>query len=391
MNKLKAIAKTAMGETLLRTGIWERYLTSMARRGAALVLTYHRVIEKWDRTLDYSQPGLVVTADTFHRQLQFLRRYFDIVPLSSLISDFEFRISKCSDFRDAQSANPQSAIRNPQSSLNSPLSTLSRPFCSITFDDGWRDNYEIAFPILQKHGVPATVFLTTDFIGTNRAFWHTELMYLLMHGELSRFKLTQYVLDPYPTPVRLGLMRLAHMEQAPDAHDVDPLIEAVKATCDEPTTDQLIGDVGNALGVRRPLFPDRSFFLDWGQVTEMAGAGIEMGSHGCTHRILTRIKLQDAGNELVRSKAEIERHTGQEVKHFAFPDGAANRDLMAFVEKARYRTACLCRTVPTDERFGTLALQRVGMHEGVSGGGNRSFMESGLGLWLFRAPSMRRG
>jgi len=349
---------------LIRTGIWERYLRRMASRGEAIVLTYHRVIEKWDRILGYSQPGMVVTADTFERQLRFLKQYFNIVPLSSLV--------------------------NSLSTLNSQHSTPNRPLCSITLDDGWRDNYDVAFPILRKYGVSATIFLTTDFIGTNRAFWHTELMNLLMHRDLSRFKLTQYVLDPYPAPVRRGLMRLASMGEAAGAHDVDPLIEAVKGTCDERTADQLIGDLSNALGLRRPLFPDRSFFLDWSQVREMRAAGIEMGSHGCSHRILTRIKLQDAEDELVRSKAEIEGHTGQHVHHFAFPDGAANRDLMVFVEKARYRTVCLCRTVPTGH-FGTLTLQRVGMHEGVSGGGNRSFMESDLALWLFRAPRMRRG
>ncbi len=360
MNKLKAIAKTAMGETLLRTGVWRRHLEKMARRNETIILTYHRVLEKWDRTLDYSQPGMVVTAETFERQLQFLKQNFEIVPLSYFL--------------------------NPTHNTQPP-----KPLCAITFDDGWRDNYEIAFPILRKYGIPATIFLTTDFIGTDRAFWHTELMYLLMHGDFSRLKLTQYVLDPYPTPVRRGLMRLANMEQAPGADDIDVLIEAVKATCDEPANDQLIRAVGNALGLCRPLFADPRFFLEWDQAREMHAAGIEIGSHGCTHRILTRIKLQDAADELVRSKAEIERHTGQEVQHVAFPDGATNRDLMALVGKTGYRTACLCRTVPNDGRFGTLALQRVGMHEGVSRGGNRSFMESDLALWLFRAPRVRQG
>ena len=359
----KQMVKDFIGRALIRTGVWDRLLRMWALRREAIILTYHRVIEKWDRTLDYSQPGMVVTADTFDRQLSFLKKYFHIVPLSSLVAR--------------------------QSTLDSQPSTL-RPLCALTFDDGWRDNYDIAFPILRKHEVPATIFLSTDFIETNRLFWHTELIYLLMHGELGRIKLSKPAWQSYPERVRHHLNRLARSTETPSPPDLDPLIEAVKATCGDDTLHDLIRELRHAFGIRGSLFPDRRFFLDWNQVCEMRAAGIEIGSHGCSHRILTRIKLQDAEDELVRSKAEIERHTGEEVKHFAFPDGAANRDLMAFVEKARYRTACLWRTVPIDGRFGTLALQRVGMHEGVSGGGNRSFMESDLALWLFRAPRMRR-
>ncbi len=93
MEHVKRRVKELVGEGLLRTGVWDRCLKRMARRHEAIVLNYHRVIEKWDRTLDYSQPGMVVTAETFDRQLAFLKRYFEIVPLSSLISNFEFRIS----------------------------------------------------------------------------------------------------------------------------------------------------------------------------------------------------------------------------------------------------------------------------------------------------------
>jgi len=224
-----------MGKSLIGVGAWEWYLRRMVQRKQAIVLTYHRVIEKWDRTLDYSQSGMVVTPDTLDRQLQFLKQYFDIVPLSYFL--------------------------NP-----TPNTQHQQPVCSITFDDGWRDNYEIAFPILRKYGVPATIFLATDFIGTDRAFWHTELMYLLMHGDLSRLRLLRYVFQACPARVRHGLMRLADKEQAPGAQDVDSLIEAVKETCAEHSIGEVVLNLANALGLRRPLFPDRRFFLDWSQV-----------------------------------------------------------------------------------------------------------------------------
>jgi len=86
MMSLKGKFKEMMGQTLIRTGFWNRLLRAWAQRHESIILTYHRVIEKWDRTLDYSQPGLVVTAETFDRQLHFLKQHFNIVPLSSIVN-----------------------------------------------------------------------------------------------------------------------------------------------------------------------------------------------------------------------------------------------------------------------------------------------------------------
>ncbi len=382
MTTLKQIAKNLAGEMLLRTGVWRRHLEKMARRGEAIILIYHRLIEKWDRTLDYSQPGMVVTTDTFDRQLQFFKKHFEIVSLSSLVnSQFAIRNSQCSDFRDGQSAIRHPSLANSKSEFRNP-----KPRCVITFDDGWRDNYDIAFPILRKHGVPATIFLTTDFIGANRAFWHTELLYLLMHGDLSVLTRDKAVLETYPLPVRSRLNNITRMRRPPNAQDVDPLIEVVKEACDEQTIQDLIRSLANILGICVPLFVDTGFFLDWSQVREMASAGIEIGSHGCSHMILTRLDSQEAEQELLRSKTEIESHIDQRVQHFAFPDGAANRHLIEAVRRAGYNSACVLATGPNERRSEFPVLRRVGMHEGASEGGNGAFSETSLLSWLLRAP-----
>ena len=360
MNSFKTRGKELVGEALLRMGVWRRCLRGWAGRGEAIILIYHRVIEKWDRTLDYSQPGMVVTADTFERQLQFLKKHFHIVPLSSFL-------------------NPTPNTQHP------------KPLCAITFDDGWRDNYEIAFPILQKHSVPATIFLTTDFIGTNRAFWHTELMYLLMHGDLSKLLRNESVFRTYPGPVRYRLMRLARTTTSPAAQAVDLVIEAVKEKCDEPTIEDLIHDLSKSAAIPRPMLTDRRFFLDWAQIREMAAAGIEIGSHGCSHRILTRLKPEEAKEELTRSKADIESRIGRAVQHFAFPEGAANAGLMPLVRESGYRTASLCRTVPEGRQAEPVALRRLGMHEGVAAADDGSFSGTSLLLWLLRAPRIKPG
>ena len=117
----------------------------------------------------------------------------------------------------------------------------------------------------------------------------------------------------------------------------------------------------------------------------MATAGIEIGSHGCSHRILTMVPIQMANEEFVRSKAEIERRIGGQVEHFAFPNEAANEALLRMAATAGYRTACLAGAVAGEKPLGIRPLYRLGMHETVGGDG-RHFNAGQLHYWLFRAP-----
>ena len=351
----KRFAKVLLGQAMVSSGFWNRSLRLWAERDAVIILTYHRVIEKWDETLDHSQPGMVVTASTFERHVAILKEHFEIVTLGALL---------------AERNNAGRAIR---------------PRCVVTFDDGWRDNYDLAFRILRRHDIPATIYLTTDFIGTNRAFWHTELMYLLTNAKLASVLSDERAFRAYPGPVRHHLKRLARLDGAAGAHNLDPLIETVKALCDDDAIEELIDSLTKAAGIQRPLVLDRTFFLDWDQVRTMAAAGIEIGSHGCSHRMMTRLSAERADDELIRSKAEIERRIGRKVKHFAFPYEDANGRLLTAAATAGYRTACVGGSVAGQGPFGIRSLRRLGMHEGVCGDG-RSFDEALLYYWLFRAP-----
>jgi peptidoglycan/xylan/chitin deacetylase (PgdA/CDA1 family) len=351
----RRFAKRLLAHGLVRTGCWDVALRSWARRDATVILTYHRVLDKWEPALDYSQPGMVVTVSTFERQLAFLTQHFDIVPLGQLLDG--------------------GTVHRP----------ARRPRCVITFDDGWRDNYDLAFPILRKRDVPATIFLTTDFVGTERAFWHTELIHLLLHGELSPFLGADPVLARYPEAVRDQLRRCAGSARISCAEEADTLIETIKATCAEDVIHDLVDTLVGAAGFPRPLFPGRRFFLDWDQVGEMAANGFEIGSHGCSHRIMTRLSPEDANDELVRSKAEIEGRVGRPVQHFAFPNENANDTLVGLAARAGYRTLCVAGAGEGAARSGIRALRRTGIHEGVCIAGT-TYDDALLGLCLLRAP-----
>jgi peptidoglycan/xylan/chitin deacetylase (PgdA/CDA1 family) len=355
---IRGFAKRALARSMARTGCWNLALKTWARRDTPLILTYHRVLEKWEAALDYSQPGMVVTVPTFEHHLSFLERHFEIVPLSALLDD-------------------RTAHRPAR-----------RPRCVITFDDGWRDNYDLAFPMLRKHDLPATIFVTTDLIGTDRAFWHTELIYLLMSGQLSQFLRDKAALRAYPRAVREGLRGCAGTGRASGAADVDALIETVKATCDEDVIQRLVEALMRAAGLRHPIIPERRFFLDWDQVRDMAAHGFEIGSHGCTHRIMTRLSLEEANRELVRSKAEIESRVGRDVTHFAFPNEDANERLVGMAMRAGYRTVCVGATGERATGRGPRILRRIGIHEGACVD-RAGYDDALLGLCLLRAPKSR--
>lgn len=99
-----------------------------------LVLMYHRVLKEEEIKLDI-HPGMYVSNHSFEKQLGYLIKKYQIISLN----DFEEWISGDKKF--------------------------NRPPCMITFDDGWKDNYTNAYPLLNKFNVSATIFLATKFIG----------------------------------------------------------------------------------------------------------------------------------------------------------------------------------------------------------------------------------
>jgi len=133
VSALKAIAKRAVVCAVARTAP----LTWRWRRpGSLVVLMYHRVLPKDSPARRTEQPGMYVSPETLDLHLGELKRHFELVHLDDWLRRAEAR------------------------------STLPRLACAITFDDGWRDNYDFALPVLARHGAPATIFLVSSYIGT---------------------------------------------------------------------------------------------------------------------------------------------------------------------------------------------------------------------------------
>lgn len=119
-----------------------------------VLLMYHRIIPGNEASKGI-QDGIYVKPETFNVHIRFIQRHFTITHIAELLCDLK----------------------------GNTLKSHAKPLCVLTFDDGWRDFYTHAFPLLKQLGIPATVFLPTDYIGTNRWFWTDRLTYLLFQRE----------------------------------------------------------------------------------------------------------------------------------------------------------------------------------------------------------------
>jgi peptidoglycan/xylan/chitin deacetylase (PgdA/CDA1 family) len=180
---------------------------------------------------------------------------------------------------------------------------------AITLDDGYRDNYLHAFPILQRYSIPATIFLATSAIGSDRQLWHDDVF--------SAFRETaEPALEPFgPDGIQGSLATVQdrlHLQQA---------ILTYIRTLSETGRIAAVSRLRDTLRVGPPLKAP-GLMLSWEEVAAMNSAGIRFGSHTATHPILSRADGTQARREIVESKRAIEERLGVRVEGFAYPNGS---------------------------------------------------------------------
>ena len=180
---------------------------------------------------------------------------------------------------------------------------------AITFDDGFRDNYENAYPILRKYNVPATIFLTTGYIDSGTAPWFIKLRYIFMQTTKTHFNLSHngaIISHPMNTKDEKFAASDRAMAYLKDCHDQDrlPLIDRL---CEELKVNDFQG-LDNLM-------------LTWNQIKKMAENSISFGAHTVNHPILSRTSMEIAAREIQESKRMIEEKIGKPVSSFAYPFG----------------------------------------------------------------------
>lgn len=300
-------------------------------KGKALILAYHRVLSEKELVGDYFiQPGMYVRNDVFEKQMEFLTKHFQIVSLLQLLNDW-----------------------------TEGTWDHGKRYCVITFDDGWLDNYLYAYPILRKYQIPATIFLPTAFVGTNRWFWPDKLGYLFKHYNNGAGRRAAENGN--------GILNRYGWAKGIIAEAKSGNIDAAIERCKEPPEEAVYEFIDEMSRTMHLKFPDDRLLIDWREVEEMSQHGISFGSHSCTHKILPKLSLEQIQNEMERSLRTLREKKVNYIPVFAYPNGDYNQEIIEHLKAASYRAAV--STVfgfegPSSENI--FALRRIGIHHDIS-------------------------
>lgn len=295
------------------------------RESRLWVLMYHRILPLEDDRARTEEPGMIVAPDTFAMHLRELGRHFQFVQLDDWLTA-----------RAAGAALPARA-------------------CAVTFDDGWRDNYEFAWPILRQQQVPATIFLVSDMIGTTAAFWPNRLARLLHAAG-----------DGWQRHPALAWLP-ATAGTIPGASFRENLALCV-ARCKALPETELLAHIARSEQQLAILPGDTpADLMDWAQIGEMAGSGlVHFGSHTRNHmRLLPGAEEVHLLDEIIGSKSVLEQRLQRPVELFCYPNGDASALARSTVEK-HYRGAVTTARGINDRKTPAAALFRVGLHQDVS-------------------------
>ncbi|MDA8166005.1 MAG: polysaccharide deacetylase family protein [Desulfobacteraceae bacterium] len=312
----------AAGKVLAKkiAGSWLRlrFARPPGPAGARLVLMYHQVVAA--RPATDHRAGMEITAATLKAHLAELGRHFELVSLAR--------------------------IADPEPS--------GRPLCALTFDDGWRDNYEVAFPILRQLGVAATIFLPAGLIGTGRHPWFARLWALAAQArdEGKGQAFAAFFARRLPGWGRPGL-----------GEGQLPALVAAMLAVPGTEIEETIGEAFMALGLA-----ERSTrqLLSWEEAACMGRGGVSFGSHGLRHYALPPLPRTEKEAEIGDSLAILRAKGLPVVPFFCFPNGRWDRESLDLLAEAGYRGGVTTDMGCNFGRAEPFLLQRIALHDYIA-------------------------
>lgn len=262
------------------------------------VLSYHRVLTASQAERDGMHDALWITPEGFEAQIKWMQHIGKIVDYSRIL--------------DTSRPNGQ-------------------PLFSLTFDDGWKDNYEFALPILKKYNVPALIFLATNAVDKGELFWPqdiaTKTRHLLAKG--SEKQIATALLECWSEPIpHHSIKKTKTMDL------VECWIESLKLVSEDERV-QRIDEYYRLLMLSST--PLAGYIMNWNDAREMQKYGINFGSHTHNHTILKGLHFDQIEQELMQSKSLIADKLQVEVDSFCYPNGRYNKKEGLILAHCGYR------------------------------------------------------
>ena len=278
MSKREVAAKILVNP--LMRGLWR--LAAPLRTGLR-ILAYHRVFDYDEKNFPFDEAVVSASCEAFHQQMKFVRNNFEVISFADLL------------------ACEQAGRPFPERGL------------IITFDDGYRDNYTHAFPILKEFNLPATIFLVTGHIGTTKLFWWDVVSYCIKHTPLAE--------KVFPD---ISHQKLRLVDSRDKAFAIQMILGWIKHVPDD-ISRKFVEKLPGELNVAMTEEIGKGLLLSWDEVKEMAHHRIEFGSHTVTHPILANVSEDRLHWEISESKKMIEQQTGNETVVMAYPVGRKSK------------------------------------------------------------------
>lgn len=260
-----------------------------------LLLLYHRVLPE----INFNPLDTLISLKTFLKQIEILTAKYSVISLGDAI----------------EQSHEGKAKKKIQ--------------IVLTFDDAYKDNYEIVFPLLMKKGIPASFFLSTSYINSKKPMWDWEAINILIEcKKINKIKVDEKLVCLEKKEQRLSFalrvfqeMKLVSVEQR----------------------DKILNFIRDQSG-NRYLYDEQDGFMTWDQARKMNLNGMEIGSHAVSHQSLAKLPLSMAVDEIKESKKIIENNLSSPCQHFAFPFGSENdynERLINNVRDAGYQSCLL--------------------------------------------------
>src|ERR1035437_7395127 len=314
---VRKAAKNAAKKVFVASGVL-RFAHKLAAP-AAVILRYHSIQnrpEQYDNTIGCDS---IHATSIFERHMELIARRFSTVSMDD--------VALC---LKGERSLPQRAV-------------------AITFDDGYKDNFRFAAPILNRFGIPGTFYVLVDSVDRSKAPWYCLLRHAFWASRRPNWR------DP-----ATGTIHDLTDSQARDTAFLNAAEVCAKSSA--PAREELIQNAARSLDPEP--FPNESdLMMTWDDARTLVKSGHIVGSHTMTHPNVARVSAADARSELTESKLKLEKELGEPVKHFSYPHPALNpqwnESTLKITEELGYATAVTttCGAVRADAR--PLAIPRT--------------------------------